>query len=128
MASQFASHAGLALQNAWLLDAVGRLAATDALTGLANRRTLETELDRAVARARRRRKPVSFVLLDVDHFKALNDTFGHQAGDEVLRDVARSLATQVRPEATVARYGGEEFAVLLPDCSAEEAVLVAERL
>jgi diguanylate cyclase (GGDEF)-like protein len=128
MASQFAAHAALALQNAWLLEALGRLASADPLTGLANRRAFNGELDRALARAGRRGEPVALVLLDVDHFKSVNDTWGHQIGDEVLRDVAKALTTTVRPEATVARHGGEEFAVLLPECGTGDALLIAERL
>ncbi len=128
MASQFASHTGLSLQNAWLLETVRRLAATDGLTGLANRRTFEDELARAVARGRSREQPVSLLLLDIDHFKALNDGFGHLVGDEALRDVAQVIGSGLRPDATAARYGGEEFAVLLPDCGAGEASAVAERL
>jgi diguanylate cyclase len=128
MTSQFAAHAALALQNAWLLEALGRLAAADPLTGLANRRAFNAELDRALARAARRAEPIALILLDVDHFKSVNDTWGHQIGDEVLRDVARTLSSTVRAEATVARHGGEEFAVLLPDCGTGDALLVAERL
>jgi len=117
MASQFASHTGLSLQNAWLLETVRRLAATDGLTGLANRRTFEDELARAVARGRSREQPVSLLLLDIDHFKALNDGFGHLVGDEALRDVAQVIGSGLRPDATAARYGG-----------AGAASAVAERL
>jgi two-component system cell cycle response regulator len=128
VAEQFASHAGLALSSAWLLEEVGRLAVTDSLTGLANRRALEREAGRFTARAVRRGEPLSLVLLDVDHFKALNDTFGHQAGDDVLREVALTLQRAARSEDIVSRYGGEEFAVLMPDCDEDEAATVAERL
>jgi two-component system cell cycle response regulator len=128
VAEQLASHAGLALSSAWLLEEVGRLAVTDSLTGLANRRALEREATRFTARAVRRGEPLSLVMLDVDHFKALNDTFGHQTGDEVLREVALTLQRAARSEDIVARYGGEEFAVLMPGCDEDEAAAAAERL
>lgn len=123
-----ASYAALALRNAWLLEQVQRLAATDGLTKIANRRTFEATLEREVARATRSSEHVSLVLVDIDHFKRLNDTHGHQAGDEVLRNVAAALSCECRDFDTPARYGGEEFAVVLPGCGPEEAVDIAERL
>jgi diguanylate cyclase (GGDEF)-like protein len=123
-----ASYAALALRNAWLLEQVQRLAATDGLTKIANRRTFEATLEREVARATRSAEHVSLVLVDIDHFKRLNDTHGHQAGDEVLRNVAASLSCECRDFDTPARYGGEEFAVVLPGCGPEEALGIAERL
>jgi two-component system cell cycle response regulator len=128
MAGQFASHAALALRNAWLLQQVQRLAETDALTGLANRRTFEATLERELSRAVRSGEPVTLVMVDIDHFKSLNDGYGHQAGDEVLRLVAEVLAAACRDFDTAARYGGEEFAVVLPSCSSGESLVVAERL
>ncbi|HWG93207.1 MAG TPA: GGDEF domain-containing protein, partial [Mycobacteriales bacterium] len=85
-------------------------------------------LEREVARATRSAEHVSLVMVDIDHFKVLNDTHGHQAGDEVLRNVAAALSCECRDFDTPARYGGEEFAVVLPGCGPEEAVLIAERL
>ncbi|MDP3714313.1 MAG: sensor domain-containing diguanylate cyclase [Mycobacteriales bacterium] len=123
-----ASYAALALRNAWLLEQVQRLAATDGLTKIANRRTFESTLEREVARATRSAEHVSLVMLDIDFFKVLNDTHGHQAGDEVLRNVAAALSCECRDFDTPARYGGEEFAVVLPGCGPEEAVIIAERL
>lgn len=123
-----ASYAALALRNAWLLEQVQRLAATDGLTKIANRRTFEATLEREVARATRSAEHVSLVMVDIDHFKRLNDTHGHQAGDEVLRNVAAALAIECRDFDTPARYGGEEFAVVLPGCGPEEALGIAERL
>ena len=123
-----ASYAALALRNAWLLEQVQRLAATDGLTKIANRRTFEATLEREVARATRSAEHVSLVMLDIDHFKQLNDQHGHQAGDEVLRNVAAALSCECRDFDTPARYGGEEFAVILPGCGPEEAEDIAERL
>lgn len=123
-----ASYASLALRNAWLLEQVQRLAATDGLTKIANRRTFEATLEREVARAVRSAEHVSLVMLDIDHFKDLNDRQGHQAGDEVLRNVAAALSCECRDFDTPARYGGEEFAVVLPGCGPEEARDIAERL
>ncbi|MCW2598664.1 MAG: diguanylate cyclase [Frankiales bacterium] len=123
-----ASYAALALRNAWLLEQVRRLAATDGLTKIANRRTFEATLEREIARATRSAEHLSLVMVDIDHFKALNDSHGHQAGDEVLRNVAAALSCECRDFDTPARYGGEEFAVILPGCGPDEAYEIAERL
>ena len=128
MAGQFASHAALALRNSWLLQQVQRLAETDALTGLANRRTFQATLERELSRAARSGDPVTLLMVDIDHFKSLNDTHGHQAGDEVLKRVGGVLTAACRDFDTAARYGGEEFAIVLPACSSAESLVVAERL
>lgn len=125
---RFASQASLALRNAWLLEQLHRFASTDGLTGIANRRSFDMVLERELSRAGRNGTPVSLVMLDIDHFKKLNDTHGHQLGDDVLRAVAAALATECREYDTAARYGGEEFAVILPTCTAAEAPAAAERL
>ncbi|QFU16943.1 sensor domain-containing diguanylate cyclase [Microvirga thermotolerans] len=105
---------------------LARLAETCPLTGLANRRGFDAALDRAVRRARRTRAHLSLLLLDLDHFKRLNDTLGHQAGDEALRRFGTILgAAARRPDDVAARYGGEEFALILPDTDAAGAVEVA---
>jgi diguanylate cyclase (GGDEF)-like protein len=126
--AQSVSHAALSLRNTWLLSEVERLATRDGLTGLANRRLFEESLGREVARAQRRGSPLSLVVLDVDHFKDVNDTLGHQAGDSVLRDVGRALTANTKASDLPARYGGDEFVVLLPDCSGPDSLSVAERL
>jgi len=123
-----AAYGALALRNAWLLAGVQRLAATDSLTKIANRRSFEATLEREVARATRAAEHVSLVMVDIDHFKQLNDSLGHQGGDEVLRNVAAALAMACREFDTAARYGGEEFAVVLPGAGPDEAFEVAERL
>jgi two-component system, cell cycle response regulator len=128
MVQQFARHGALALNNAWRLEEVQRMAETDPLTGLANRRVFEKALEREIARASRTGQPVSLLMLDADHFKQYNDRFGHRAGDDLLQSLAHALVEHSRGFDTVARYGGEEFAVILPECSAEEAHAVAERL
>jgi two-component system cell cycle response regulator len=126
--AQAVSHSALSLRNAWLLSEVERLATRDGLTGLANRRLFEESLAREVARSQRRGAPLSLVVFDVDHFKDVNDTLGHQAGDAVLREVGAALTHNTKASDVPARYGGDEFVVLLPDCSGTDAVTVAERL
>ncbi|WP_262030750.1 sensor domain-containing diguanylate cyclase [Microvirga sp. Mcv34] len=106
-----------------------RAAQTDGLTSIANRRAFDQALERAIRRAHRTTEPLSLLLLDLDHFKALNDTAGHQAGDEVLRRFAGVLAQAARrPDDVAARYGGEEFALILPATDQMGALEVAQRL
>jgi two-component system cell cycle response regulator len=125
---RFASQAALALANARLLDQIQTLATTDGLTGLLNRRSLDERLAREVARCETGGGPLTAILIDVDHFKQVNDVHGHAVGDEVLKAVARSVQSYARRGDTVARYGGEEIAVLLPDTGADEAPALAERI
>ncbi|MFN4072944.1 MAG: GGDEF domain-containing protein [Thermus sp.] len=103
-------------------------ALTDPLTGLPNRRALEMAMEREAARVDRGEKPFSLVLLDLDHFKRVNDTQGHQEGDRLLKEVAQLLIAHVRHGDLVGRWGGEEFAILLPRAEEGEAMRVAERL
>ena len=128
MLNRFAVHAALTINNAHLQAEVARLASSDALTGLANRRQLDFALGREVARTVRTKEPLSVALIDIDHFKDVNDTFGHVAGDEVLREVSGALARSVRDVDLVARYGGEEFAIVLPNCASAGALVVVERV
>jgi diguanylate cyclase (GGDEF)-like protein len=110
-------------------DKLEELATTDALTGLKNRRKFDTAIDAEWRRATRQKTPLALLMIDADHFKAYNDTFGHQAGDEVLVGIAICISDSVRRAGDcAARYGGEEFAVLLPGLSPEEAVRVAETI
>jgi len=104
------------------------MAVTDGLTQLANRRSFDRSLERELGRASRTDGRLSIVLLDIDHFKRLNDSHGHVVGDAVLRQVATALKECGREYDTIARYGGEEFAAVLPGCSQGLALQVAERL
>ena len=104
------------------------MAITDPLTGLYNRRYTETHLDNLVARVQGGGKAISLLMMDIDHFKAVNDTHGHNVGDEVLREFAERIAQGVRGIDLAARYGGEEFVVVMPETGVEDAALVAERL
>jgi diguanylate cyclase (GGDEF)-like protein len=123
--SHLATHA---IQNARLHARTVDMAETDALTGLYNRRKLEQRLREEIQRAQRSRKPLSLMLLDVDHFKNVNDTYGHAAGDAVLRALSDTLRREIRDIDLVARVGGEEFMFLLPDTDADLALRVAERI
>lgn len=123
-----ASQADVALELAALVEQLERLARHDPLTGLANRRTLDTSLVAELDRAARSGRPLSVVMLDVDHFKDYNDEHGHQAGDALLVAAARAWQGELRPSDILVRYGGEEFTALLPDCSSADARVVAERL
>lgn len=104
------------------------MALVDGLTGLHNRRYMTVHLDQLMADTRLAGQPVSLLMVDIDHFKAVNDTHGHPRGDEVLRIVAQRLSRSLRNFDMVARYGGEEFVVAMPETSASEAAKVAERL
>jgi two-component system, cell cycle response regulator len=125
--------AGLRLQQALAElaarnELLAKLALTDPLTGLPNRRAFEESLSREVALAIRHVRPLSLLLLDLDHFKRVNDTFGHPAGDEVLASLGLLLGRQGRRGDVVARIGGEEFAVVLPETGKEQAAATAERI
>jgi two-component system cell cycle response regulator len=111
-----------------LNERLASLAFTDALTGLLNHRAMQDSTAELFTAAKQGDRSFSFVLVDIDHFKRFNDTYGHQAGDEVLRLVARVLQEHTPPNGSVARYGGEELAVLLPGYSLEQAIHVAEQL
>jgi diguanylate cyclase (GGDEF)-like protein len=116
---------------AWLqavLDALCDLSSRDALTGLANRRQFELALAREIDRVARAGEPALLLMIDIDHFKRVNDLHGHLVGDRVIQAVASRLIECVRPMDTVARYGGEEFAIILPNCPPTFGHAVAERI
>jgi diguanylate cyclase (GGDEF)-like protein len=121
---------GLALSfhNAILYERIERLAALDALTGLYNRRFGMSRLQEEFSRAVRTRSPVGFLMVDIDHFKKVNDAYGHQVGDRVIKQVAQIARTVARQDDLVMRYGGEEFLMVLPSASADDCARIGERL
>lgn len=128
LGAAFAEEAALALANLYLREKLQAQSIRDPLTGLFNRRYMEESLERELRRAARRNHPVSVLMVDMDHFKRFNDTFGHEAGDVLLKELARMLRQQVRGEDIVCRYGGEEFTVILPEAGLEAAVQRGEQL
>jgi diguanylate cyclase (GGDEF)-like protein len=128
MVERFAAHAALALDKARLVERLDRLATTDGLTELATRRSFDAQLARELALSDRSGEPLSMLLLDIDHFKRINDEHGHPVGDIVLRAVASALKAEIGERGLVARYGGEEFAVLLSGVTREAASEISERL
>ncbi|WP_322114253.1 GGDEF domain-containing protein [Aquabacterium sp. A7-Y] len=116
---------------AWLqavIDGLCDLSLRDALTGLTNRRHFRAVLEREIDRVARTGESALLLILDIDHFKRINDTHGHESGDQVIQAVGRRLSDCVRPMDTVARYGGEEFSIVLPNCQPTFGLAVAERM
>lgn len=111
-----------------VIDGLCELSLKDPLTGLANRRHFRGVLERSIDMVARSGEPALLLMLDIDHFKKVNDTYGHQAGDQVLQAIAKTLTGCVRPMDTVARFGGEEFSVMLPSCHTGYGTVVAERI
>ena len=124
----FALLAGSALEAAWEMEEVSRTARIDQLTGLWNRRHFDNELKRALDQTDRFGGHCTLVIADVDHFKNVNDTYGHQAGDQVLKSIAEIMRNLVRTTDVCSRIGGEELCVILPQTPQEGAVGLAERL
>jgi diguanylate cyclase (GGDEF)-like protein/PAS domain S-box-containing protein len=111
-----------------ITETLAQLAREDHLTGLANRRTFDDILGKEVERSRRAQLPLALILADVDHFKRFNDTYGHPAGDDVLRAVAKAIERVLRrPGDLASRFGGEEFAIILPNTTSDGAIIIAER-
>lgn len=131
-ASDFLAHLGIiatyCIENVVNRARLLRSGFTDVLTGWHNRRYLQVRLNEELARASRDGNNLVCLILDVDHFKRVNDTWGHAAGDTVLRELAHRIETQVRASDVAARYGGEEFVVLLPDTDTDDAEHLAERI
>jgi diguanylate cyclase (GGDEF)-like protein len=128
LAQRLRANNSAVLESDRLRDQFERAALFDALTGLRNRRWLDQMLPRFVARSARGGQPLSLLVIDIDHFKRFNDSFGHKAGDRVLAVTARVLVENVRPGDHVARFGGEEIVVVLPNTDAKGAWVVAQRL
>ena len=128
LAQTMANEAAMALENARLYDDARKLADRDPLTGFYNHRFLHERLGEEIVRAQRGRRPLSVLMLDLDDFKLVNDTFGHLFGDKVLTWAAELIRTSLRLSDLAARYGGDEFAVILPDTDAAEAAVVGERI
>ncbi|HEV8489239.1 MAG TPA: GAF domain-containing protein [Candidatus Limnocylindrales bacterium] len=128
LARTMANEAAMALENARLYDDTRKLADRDPLTGFYNHRYLHERLGEEVVRARRSRKPLSVLMLDVDDFKLVNDTFGHLFGDRVLAWIAERIRLTLRGPDVPARYGGDEFAIILPDTDKPSARRAAERI
>lgn len=123
-----ASIIAICLENVISNEMLKYMGLTDALTGVFNRRYVDRRLLEEISRARRQAYPVSFMYIDIDHFKRVNDTVGHGGGDEVLREVAARIKAELRLSDALARFGGEEFVVLLIDADLESAAYVAERI
>nr|WP_315483340.1 GGDEF domain-containing protein [uncultured Undibacterium sp.] len=128
LAQMSMSFAFMLMINYTLAHQLNTLATTDALTGLFNRRSLETHANRQLSHSKRTGESLAVMMIDVDHFKHINDQFGHQAGDEVLRKIAALMQSIVRGNDYLARYGGEEFCVLLPATNEAQAYVLGERL
>jgi two-component system chemotaxis family response regulator WspR len=125
------AHRALVSVNQQLEEATERLrveATHDTLSGLMNRRAFFDNMQRELSRSKRKSEPVALIMGDIDHFKGINDSRGHMAGDAVIREVARRLRNTVRTSDLVGRYGGEEFVILAVDCPAEAASKLAERM
>ncbi len=118
----------LSISNAQSFEKAERLSVTDGLTGLTNRQHLEASLMSEILRSRRYRSPLSLVMMDVDYFKVVNDTFGHQEGDDVLTSIASIIKSMCRSHDVAARYGGEEFVLVLPETNGSGAWKIAERV
>ncbi|MEK7706360.1 MAG: sensor domain-containing diguanylate cyclase [Myxococcota bacterium] len=128
MVRVIADHAAIAIANAQMYKRMEKMATTDGLTGLINHRRFQELFDAAVARVERYSRKLSVVLADIDHFKSINDTYGHPVGDAVLRRIAGVLDRSARRTDIVARYGGEEFAVLMEETDRAGALQTAERI
>src|SRR5471032_132029 len=123
-----ASIIAICLENVISNEMLKYIGLTDSLTGVYNRRYIDRRLLEEIARARRQAYPISFMYIDIDHFKRVNDTVGHGGGDDVLREVANRIKNELRTSDALARFGGEEFVVLLIDANLDSAAFVAERI
>ena len=109
-------------------ETIYRMTITDGLTGVHNKRYFIEQLDRELSRAARHQRPLTMIMCDIDHFKSVNDEFGHLAGDHVLKEVAQLGRARLRPDDVISRYGGEELAIILPETDLAGGVLIADEL
>lgn len=123
-----ADQVAIAVNHAWLFAQIQQQALTDGLTGCFNRRSFEMQLDKELMMAKRLHKPLSLIMLDLDRFKSLNDSVGHDPGDDALRQLAQCFRQELRGVDTAARFGGDEFVLILPQAYVDGALIVAERL
>jgi diguanylate cyclase (GGDEF)-like protein len=123
-----AAQTSMTLERASYFSKQEDLARCDGLTGLLNHRMFQETIREEYNRVKRYNNPLSLIMLDIDHFKKFNDTYGHPIGDEVIKMVSRTIKTMVRTTDRAFRYGGEEFAVILPETSPENGTLLAERI
>ncbi len=126
--STFANHSTVAIENIILYQKSRRLSVTDGLTGLYNHRYFQEHLETELSRAQRYDRALSLIIIDLDNFKEINDTYGHLRGDKILKNVSRYLKKAVRRADTVCRYGGDEFCVILPETPKEGAMALGERI
>jgi diguanylate cyclase (GGDEF)-like protein len=125
----FATQASVAIENVLLHREAEHLSITDGLTGVWNRRYLQLTLAKEIDRAQRFGRPLSILMVDIDHFKVVNDEHGHPRGDEVLVELTRRILSEIRSQIDfLTRYGGEEFLIVLPETPAQGAVVVAEKV
>lgn len=126
--STIMENASVAFTRAVLYQKMEKLATTDGLTGLNNHRNFQEILSKELERARRYKHPLSLLLMDIDHFKTFNDTYGHPVGDLVLKEISLCIQKSIRTNDIPARYGGEEFTVIIPECDQKGALIIAERV
>ena len=124
----FSQLVGSSIGNIKLFEKIQRQATTDGLTGLANHKTFYEILERELWRYRRYGGQISLIMVDVDNLKKINDAYGHRVGDKVIKEISKKIKACIRQIDTAARYGGDEFAVILPNTSLDEAIVVAERM
>ncbi|MBA4384517.1 MAG: hypothetical protein C0410_07255 [Anaerolinea sp.] len=128
LVTAFAEHVGLALANLNLRDTLRHQSIRDPLTGLFNRRYMEETFEREINHAERKGTPIGIIMIDIDHFKQFNDTFGHEAGDTILHELGHFFHRHIRAEDIACRYGGEEFIIILPESSLNNTDMRAEDL
>lgn len=124
----FSQLIGASIGNIRLFERIQHQATTDGLTGLVNHKTFYEVLEKELWRSRRYGGPISVIMVDVDNLKKINDTYGHRAGDKVIKEISRKIKESIRQIDTAARYGGDEFAVILPNTSLSDATVVAQRM